>query len=104
VRKVAFVGTHVPRQCGIATFTHDLSEAVAAAPGYDVSVAAVTDAPGAYAYPPRVRLEIAQHEPGSYRCAATLLRLAAVDLVCLYYGAAYTCIALATCSVSAMLE
>ena len=24
IRKVAFVGSELPRQCGIATFTHDL--------------------------------------------------------------------------------
>ena len=29
---VAFVATYVPRQCGIATFTHDLVEAARTAP------------------------------------------------------------------------
>ena len=31
-RRVVFVGNHLPRQCGIATFTHDIHRAVAAAP------------------------------------------------------------------------
>jgi hypothetical protein len=31
VRKIAFVGDHLPRKCGIATFTSDLLAAVAAA-------------------------------------------------------------------------
>ena len=30
VRKIAFVGDHLPRKCGIATFTSDLLAAVAA--------------------------------------------------------------------------
>ena len=32
VRKIAFVGDHLPRKCGIATFTSDLLAAVSAAP------------------------------------------------------------------------
>jgi 3-deoxy-D-manno-octulosonate 8-phosphate phosphatase KdsC-like HAD superfamily phosphatase len=31
VSKIAFVGDHLPRKCGIATFTSDLLAAVAAA-------------------------------------------------------------------------
>jgi hypothetical protein len=31
VRKIAFVGDHLPRKCGIATFTSDLLAAVASA-------------------------------------------------------------------------
>ena len=31
VRNIAFVGDHLPRKCGIATFTSDLLAAVAAA-------------------------------------------------------------------------
>jgi len=29
VRQIAFIGNYLPRQCGIATFTTDLCEAVA---------------------------------------------------------------------------
>jgi hypothetical protein len=28
VRRIAFIGNYIPRQCGIATFTTDLAEAV----------------------------------------------------------------------------
>ena len=30
IRTIAMLGTHVPRQCGNATFTRDLAESVAA--------------------------------------------------------------------------
>ena len=43
--RVAFVGDYVPRQCGIATFTHDLCEAVAGEfPKTNCLVGAVNDA------------------------------------------------------------
>ena len=32
LRKIAFVGDYLPRKCGIATFTHDLRNAVASLP------------------------------------------------------------------------
>ena len=32
VRKIAFVGDHLPRKCGIATFTSELLAAVASCP------------------------------------------------------------------------
>ena len=33
VRRIAFIGNSLPRRCGIATFTTDLQQAIAAAPG-----------------------------------------------------------------------
>src|SRR5688572_32212494 len=45
LRRVAVLGNHLPRQCGIATFTTDLSNALsAAAPDVDTFVLAMTDA------------------------------------------------------------
>ena len=29
IKQIAFVGDHLPRQCGIATFTADICEAIA---------------------------------------------------------------------------
>jgi len=55
VGKVAFLGDYPPRQCGIATFTRDLRDAVAAAcPDCNCPVIAISDHPGAYRYPPEV--------------------------------------------------
>ena len=61
ISRVAFIGNYVPRQCGIATFTTDLCEAIAA--GYaDTSCIAlpVNDIEGGYSYPPRVRFELTE--------------------------------------------
>ena len=72
--RIAFLGNHLPRMCGIATFTHDLCEAVAAAaPGSDCLVAAVNDRPEGYPYPPRVRVELLENDLDSYRRAADFL-------------------------------
>ena len=30
IKRIAFIGNYLPRQCGIATFTTDLCEAIAA--------------------------------------------------------------------------
>ena len=44
MRSVAFIGNHLPRRCGIATFTHDLHRAVATArPDLETSVVAMND-------------------------------------------------------------
>ncbi|HET7392138.1 MAG TPA: hypothetical protein VFK25_00035, partial [Candidatus Binatia bacterium] len=58
--RIAFIGNYLPRQCGIATFTTDLCEAVAAAhPGASCIALPVNDLESGYAYPPKVRFELA---------------------------------------------
>jgi hypothetical protein len=55
IRRIAILGNHLPRQCGIATFTTDLSGAIAAeVANGDCFVVAMNDAGKHYAYPPRV--------------------------------------------------
>jgi glycosyltransferase involved in cell wall biosynthesis len=76
------LGNHVPRQCGIATFTTDLSAAIASQfPALDCFVLAMNDVGNSYAYPPRVRFEIDESELTSYRRAADFLNVNRVDVV-----------------------
>ncbi|MCI0663831.1 MAG: glycosyltransferase family 4 protein [Acidobacteria bacterium] len=86
VRKVAFVGDHLPRQCGIATFTSDLLAAVAAAfpQSHCISVS-VNDIKGGYQYPEVVRFEIEEQDLRSYLRAADFLNISNVDIVCLQH-------------------
>ena len=52
VRRIAMLGNHLPRQCGIATFTTDLSDAIASEyRELDCFVLAMNDAGKRYAYP-----------------------------------------------------
>src|SRR2546430_14435272 len=82
IRRVAMVGNHLPRQCGIATFTADLSGAIVTEfPSLDCFVVAMNDRGARYAYPPRVRFEIAENEAVAYRRAADFLNVNTVDIV-----------------------
>ncbi|MFZ4807927.1 MAG: glycosyltransferase family 4 protein [Hyphomicrobiaceae bacterium] len=86
LRSVAFIGNHLPRRCGIATFTHDLHRAVAtAAPAADTCVVAMNDPSGVYDYPPPVRLQLQDSTRHDYRKAATYLNDAAPDVVSLQH-------------------
>lgn len=82
LRKVAVLGNHLPRQCGIATFTTHLSEAISAEfPVLECFVLAMNDPDRRYAYPARVRFEIAAANMSSYQRAADFLNVGDVDLV-----------------------
>ena len=85
-RRIAVIGSHPPRQCGIATFTSDLCDAIAAEFGASgLQVCAVNDAHSSFPYPARVRSEIAEGDLSSYRATADLLNARNVDLVCLQH-------------------
>ena len=86
VRKIAFVGDHLPRKCGIATFTSDLLAAVASAhPQSQCLAVSVNDIPGGYDYPEVVRFEIEEQDLASYLRAADFLNISNVDIVCLQH-------------------
>lgn len=85
-RRIAFLGNYIPRLCGIATFTHDLCEAVAcAAPDSECLVGALNDRAAGYEYPPRVRFELQQKELDSYRRAADFLNFNNSDVLCVQH-------------------
>jgi glycosyltransferase involved in cell wall biosynthesis len=83
---IGILGNHAPRQCGIATFTTDLSDSIVAEfPGSDCFVLAMNDGGRHHEYPPRVRFAIAESDLASYRRAADFLNVNAVDVVCLQH-------------------
>ena len=80
--RIAFIGNYLPRQCGIATFTTDLCEAIATQyPGTTCIAVPVNDIEAGYAYPTRVRFELMEKDIGSYRRAADFLNINDVDMV-----------------------
>ena len=85
LQKIAFVGDYLPRKCGIATFTHDLRNAVAQFATAECVVVPVDDIEGGYDYPPEVRFQIAEQDLDSYRRAADFLNFSNVDVVSLQH-------------------
>lgn len=85
---IAFVGSYVPRRCGIATFTHDLATAIAEhvleqplGETDRVRIAAMNDRDEQYAYGPEVTLQLHHHRREDYRDAAEVLNTGRIDVV-----------------------
>ncbi len=84
--RIAVVGNYLPRECGIATFTTDLCNALAAEYGEGRLFAIpVNDPDSRYDYPEQVRLELEQEDIASYERAADFLNFNSNDLVCLQH-------------------
>ena len=84
--RIAVVGNYLPRHCGIATFTTDLCEAIAAESGAARLLALpVNDTEQGYDYPARVRWSLAQDDVASYQEAAEFLNFHNIDMVCLQH-------------------
>jgi hypothetical protein len=81
-RHTAFNGNYCPRRCGIATFTTDLCEAIAARiPAASCIAGAMNGHQGGYDYPSRALSEIEQDDRGSYTSAARFLPINNVEVV-----------------------
>ncbi len=88
---IAFVGTYVPRQCGIATFTRDLVEGLRASektfgPVDDrLQVVALGRRGERLAYPPVVRHRLPASDRAAYRRLAASLEADGVQVVCVQH-------------------
>ncbi len=86
IHRVAFIGSYEPRQCGIATFTSNLAEAIAAGyPQITNFALAITDDENGYAYSPRVRFEFEEKDIASYHRAADFINVNQVDVISLQH-------------------
>ena len=86
LKSIVLIGNHLPRQCGIATFTTHLLEAIALnVPDTNCWAIAMNDKPEGYAYPPQVQFEINQNRLSEYSVAADKLNHKQVDVVCLQH-------------------
>lgn len=75
IGKIAVIGNYMPRQCGIATFTTDLSQALARELVIEENLAnvAMDDIPQGHNYPPQVKFRIRQNIQADYFWAADYL-------------------------------
>ena len=86
LQRVALIGNHLPRRCGIATFTHDLHRAISTTrPDLETCVVAMNDLGGSYDYPAAVRFQIQDESIDGYAQAAAFLNAAPFDVVCLQH-------------------
>ncbi|MFI5266659.1 MAG: glycosyltransferase family 4 protein [Chloroflexota bacterium] len=80
--RAIFIASYPPRECGIATFTHDLVTAVdrfnPAQPG---GIVAMTDPGKSHVYPPAVKWQIQRDVASSYEEAAELVNDGPYDVV-----------------------
>ncbi len=84
--KVALIGNHTPRRCGIATFTADLASALAEqSPQTAFWTVVMNDVAGGYSYPQQVRFELNESRLTDYRLAAQFLNMNQVDVACLQH-------------------
>ena len=77
--KFAYIGTYVPRECGIGTFTQNLflsmTEAKSKTARHEGIVVAMDDNEESYDYPEEVTLTIRQQQQGDYIEAASFINL-----------------------------
>ena len=86
LRRVAFLGNSLPRRCGIATFTTDLQQAVAATGATsNTAIVAMTDDDRDYDYPAVVRMQVHEKNVEEYERAARFLNAEQFDILCLQH-------------------
>jgi glycosyltransferase involved in cell wall biosynthesis len=83
--RLAFIGNSLPRRCGIATFTTDLQQAIAARSAARSVIVAMNDQGRAYEYPPVVQFQIDDEEPAAYARAANFLNENEFQVACLQH-------------------
>lgn len=87
VKRVALIGNHLPRRCGIATFTHELHRVISTSrPGLTTCVVAMNDHGRAYDYPRSVvQFQICDEAIEEYSKAAQFLNDARYEVVSLQH-------------------
>lgn len=82
IGKIAVIGNYSPRQCGIATFTTDLSQALARELPIEENLIniAMDDIPEGYNYPPQVKFRVRQNVQSDYFWAADYLNANQYDV------------------------
>lgn len=82
IEKIAVIGNYLPRQCGIATFTTDLSQSLAQELPQEENLinVAMDDIPEGYNYPHQVKFRVRQNVQSDYFWAADYLNANRYDV------------------------
>lgn len=84
--KVIYVSTYIPRKCGIATYTKDLTNDINKLNPYALAEIMAVNRPGDnLSYPWEVKLKINQNDLGSYIQAANYANQSEADLIMLQH-------------------
>ena len=84
--RLLFIGTYVPKECGIATFTSDLLNSVSGEyNGVHCEVIALNDPSETYDYPEEVVFQIERDNLEDYYRAADHINQSDIDIVCLQH-------------------
>jgi len=84
--RVLFIGTYVPKECGIATFTSDLLNSVSEKyTDFHCEVIALNDPSETYNYPDEVVFQIERDKIEDYYLAADYINQSNADIVCLQH-------------------
>jgi glycosyltransferase involved in cell wall biosynthesis len=82
VKHIALIGNHLPRRCGIATYTTDVAQAIAGRhPDVQVDIWAMNDVGKRYDYPAYLAGMIEQDDMSSYLDAARSITASGADMV-----------------------
>ncbi|WP_258881353.1 glycosyltransferase family 4 protein [Paenibacillus sp. sptzw28] len=80
-RNIVFLGTSLPRECGIATFTQDLLDQFAQKQGFNIPRIIAVNNKESYNYQEQVVMQIDQQRLSDYLDAADHLNLSSVNLL-----------------------
>ncbi len=84
--RISYMASYPPRECGIATFTKDLVEAVDRAfPGNPGKIVALNESQATYRYGPEVKFAVTVDDLESYREAADHINHSKADLLCIQH-------------------
>ncbi|HEX2922615.1 MAG TPA: glycosyltransferase family 4 protein [Chloroflexota bacterium] len=84
--RITYMASYPPRECGIATFTKDLVDAVDRTfPGHPAKIIALNESQATYQYGQEVKVAVTVDDPESYREAADYVNRSRTDLLCIQH-------------------